>query len=530
MARADNDLDGARCVVIGAGMGGLCAAIALAARGAKVRVLERAPQPGGRAQRIALGGYSFDIGEPYILMPQFLGQVFSAAGLRLNDFLDLQPLATPTRVVMPVAAEGEEPARVDLHREQEALEAEFARFSEIDAGRVAPFLRRAAKLQRASELKHHLLPGGRLSASPRRGADTMLWRGRGLDPRSYEAMLRRAFRHETVRRAMGALTHRLGLSPHQTSAVAMVRGALAPRKGAWVPVGGMGAIVPALLRVAGELGVQIACGREVERIELEGGRVRAVIGIGPDGKPMKALRADVVVSTLDPVATMKRMMPQTRNVQRELSHRQRARLGRSGFLWMVGVREVPALFEHPETIFLPENEAETARQMDQWRVPAHRPPLFVWNGSAATPGLAPESGGALQFFLPMPAHDASRWRWDDAAADRTREELLERLEGLGLEGFEDLIEEERMVTPGEFATDPWRTGGVLFGRRSCGFGLGEGRLAGNGASRVPGLFFAGAWAPPGPILPLIAAGAMRAADGAADDFRTTRAVRQAMAR
>ena len=78
--------------VVGAGLGGLAAACTLAARGYAVTVFERNPWAGGKAAVLSLEGYRFDMGPTILTVPSVLHRIFSEAGERLEDSLDLVPL------------------------------------------------------------------------------------------------------------------------------------------------------------------------------------------------------------------------------------------------------------------------------------------------------------------------------------------------------------------------------------------------------------------------------------------------------
>ena len=73
-----------RVIVIGAGLGGLAAAIHLLRQDLDVTVLERQPDIGGRASRLAGGGYTFDMGPAMITMPSVLEGLFAVAGARFE--------------------------------------------------------------------------------------------------------------------------------------------------------------------------------------------------------------------------------------------------------------------------------------------------------------------------------------------------------------------------------------------------------------------------------------------------------------
>ena len=79
-----------RVVIIGAGMGGLTAAVRLAQQGLSVRIIEARPDAGGLASAFEKDGFLFDAG-PYILLDRpGLGWAFQSLGLELSEYLTLR--------------------------------------------------------------------------------------------------------------------------------------------------------------------------------------------------------------------------------------------------------------------------------------------------------------------------------------------------------------------------------------------------------------------------------------------------------
>ena len=110
-----------RVVVVGAGLGGLSAALRLAGAGREVTVLERAAVPGGRAGRLELGGYAFDTGPTVLTMPQLIADALGSVGERLEDWLELLPVDPVYRAYFP------DGSTLDVHAEVEAMAAEVER-------------------------------------------------------------------------------------------------------------------------------------------------------------------------------------------------------------------------------------------------------------------------------------------------------------------------------------------------------------------------------------------------------------------
>ena len=78
-----------RIIVVGAGIGGITAAIHLAKQGYKVTVIEKNSRPGGRCDRISRDGHHFDTGPTLMVMPLLYESEFSALGTSMYEVLDL---------------------------------------------------------------------------------------------------------------------------------------------------------------------------------------------------------------------------------------------------------------------------------------------------------------------------------------------------------------------------------------------------------------------------------------------------------
>ena len=92
---------GREVLVIGAGLGGLSAAVRLRAQGYRVTVVEQHDHPGGRCGLWEADGFRFDTGPTLLLMIDYLRQVFADAGRRLDDYLDLVQLDPNYRIYYP---------------------------------------------------------------------------------------------------------------------------------------------------------------------------------------------------------------------------------------------------------------------------------------------------------------------------------------------------------------------------------------------------------------------------------------------
>jgi phytoene desaturase len=83
---------GRRVIIVGAGFGGLAAAIRLAARGFEVEIFEKLDRPGGRARPLVKGGITFDAGPTVVTAPFMFDELFEICGRRRGDYVELLPV------------------------------------------------------------------------------------------------------------------------------------------------------------------------------------------------------------------------------------------------------------------------------------------------------------------------------------------------------------------------------------------------------------------------------------------------------
>jgi len=81
-----------RAIVIGAGLGGLAAAMRLGAKGYTVTVLDKLDRAGGRGSSITQDGHRFDLGPTIVTVPQVFESHWADCGLDFRADVDLRPL------------------------------------------------------------------------------------------------------------------------------------------------------------------------------------------------------------------------------------------------------------------------------------------------------------------------------------------------------------------------------------------------------------------------------------------------------
>jgi phytoene desaturase len=421
-----------RVAVVGAGPGGLAAALLLAREGLAVTVFEREPAVGGRTRTVhAPGGYRFDLGPTFFLYPQILAEIFAACGDRLEEHVELKRLDPQYHLLFEGG--GEIRATPDLAR----LEREIARLCPADAANVGAFLaENRAKLEAFKPVLAQSFSSPLDLVSP-----AMVAALRYLRPLStVDGDLRRFFSDPRVRLAFSFQTKYLGMSPFQCPSLFTILSFLEYEHGVFHPVGGCGAVSEAMAALARKLGVDIRLGTGVDRILYEDG---AAVGVEAGGERFAA--GSVVVNG-DFGHAVRRLIPEAMRRSWRDGKIDRAKISCSTFMLYLGIEgDVGDLAHH--TILLSRDYDRNIREITSGVLP-EQPSVYVQHAGATDPSMAPKGHTSLYVLVPVPnLRCPIDWAKE---APRYRTIILDRLKVLGLSGLESRIRYERIVTPNDW--------------------------------------------------------------------------------
>jgi phytoene dehydrogenase-like protein len=281
-----------KAVVVGAGMGGLAAALRLRQAGWEVEILEARGEAGGLAGDFELDGLPFDAG-PYVLLDRNgLEWSYRELGLELADQLDLRPLPQLYEVTSPEA-----PAV----RFVASLEETLAGLEESWPGSAAAYRRFVARTERVYS---RLEPLQRSRPSLRRLLAAGAWREAPFLLRPLGSVLARTGLPRPVQEAIGIWTHVAGQTLAEAPSPLAFVPQLVHRFGAWLPAGGIAEVPRSLARAAAHRGVEIRYGVRVRAIHRRGDRVTGVETA--DGR---FVPADAVIAGAGALAVYLELLP-----------------------------------------------------------------------------------------------------------------------------------------------------------------------------------------------------------------------------
>jgi phytoene desaturase len=470
-------------VIVGAGLGGLAAAIRLRAAGCDVTLVEREGRPGGRAGRIERDGYAFDTGPTVLTMPHLVDELFRLTGESFSDAVTLQRLDPAYRAVFHdgsvlhvragVDAMADEVADVCGHAEADRFrrlaghlhqlyEAEYGTFIDAQFDGVGDLVKPAA-LARLIRL------GGFRRLDALVGSFLSDWR------------LQRVFTFQ----AMYA-----GMSPFQALGVYAVIAYMDTIAGVYYPRGGVYAVSRALADLAVRAGVDLRLGTSVEAVEVVNGRAVAVRTEKGD-----RLAADVVVVNADLPAAYRDLLPAEVTPRRV----RKLRYSPSCVVVHLGLSERVQGAAHHNVHFA---RSFSASFDDILNGRMQRDASWFLTVPTVTDAtLAPDGAEVGYYLLPTPNLQTNQQLNWDAQGPREVERALDRLQAAGYGDVRAATVVREVVTPADWGRRGMAAG-TPFAASHHFLQTGPFRPA-NVAPRVRGLVFAGSSTTPGVGVPMV---------------------------
>jgi phytoene desaturase len=416
-------------VVVGAGLGGLSAALRLAGAGRQVTVIERDTVPGGRAGLLELDGFRFDTGPTVLTMPELIGDALACVNEDLDDWLDLRRVEPAYRASFADGSSLEVIADIEAMAEQ--INSVIGARDAAGYRRFATYARRLYDVERADFIDRNLDTPFDL-VRPSLARLVAMGGFRRLAPK-----VNTFFDDERLRRIFTFQSMYAGRSPYDALAIYAVIAYMDCIAGVWFPVGGMHAVPTALAAAATKHGVEIRCNTTATKVEMSGSRAVAVHT--SDGE---RIAADVVVLNPD-VASAWDLLPAA------VAPRRLAKLDYSpSCVLLLAGSSLPTSGMAHHTIHFGHAWRETFRELIEERVPARDPSLLVSVPTVSDPALAPPGKSSWYVLVPTPNLDgATDW---DSTGSGYRDQIVNRLERLGYDGFADAVEVESWTTPADW--------------------------------------------------------------------------------
>lgn len=428
--------------VIGAGFGGLAAAVRLGARGYRVTVIDRLDQPGGRAREFKQDGYTFDGGPTIITAPFLFEELFDLCGERMEDHVTLKALSPFYTVRF---ADGTE---LKYSADQDFMRAEIARFNPDDVAGYERLLEESRKGYEVGFVKMVDKPFHKLSAMVGAIPDLLTRRA----DRSIYKMVSRYLKDERLRMAFSFHPLFIGGNPMRASSVFGLILHLEKEAGVHYAMGGTNTLARALVKLIEGQGGSIIYGAEAEEILTDNKVAKGVrLACG------QRLLADVVVSNADAAWTHAKLLPKGRRwTEAKLT---RAAYSMGLFVWYFGTNRKFEDVPH-HTIMMGPRYGPLLKDIFDRKILPDDFSLYLHRPTATDPSMAPEGCDAFYVLSPVP-NLSGNVDWS-VEAEPYRQKIEAHLEATVIPGLRESVVTSRLMTPQEFEADYLSLNGAAF--------------------------------------------------------------------
>jgi phytoene desaturase len=418
-------------VVVGAGFGGIAAALRAKALGCDVTIVDKTPYPGGRAQRFQVGSYKHDAGPTVITAPFLFDELFALFGKDRADYVEFKALDTWYRFVY------DDGTHFDYGGDGHRIEAAIAAISPDDVKGYRKLLAASKNIYQLGfeQLAHR--PFHRIM-SMIKVIPQMLRLG---SYRSVWQLVCRYLKHDKIRQAFSIQPLLVGGNPFDTTCIYSLIHYLERAHGVHFAMGGTQALVDALTKLMQEEGIKVVLNHEVVKFETQQKRITAIVLDSGD-----AIACDYCISNMDPLYLYRELLPDHASRVARI-RRKVAKPSMGLFVLFFGSPEQYSTVQHHTIILgkaykpLLDDIFHRGKLSEDISIYLHRP-------TATDSSFAAEGCDSFYALVPVP-NLKSDINWNEVS-DAFQARVLQRLDETVLPGIKEKAESVFAMTPLDF--------------------------------------------------------------------------------
>jgi len=486
-----------RVSIIGAGLGGLSAAISLKAEGYDVEIFEKNQRIGGKLNVMETDGFTFDLGPSIFTLPQFFEALFERAGKKMEDYVQLDPVTPHWRNFF------EHHATIDLYEEEDLMRKELDKL-EGDAAKHWQELQ--AFLDYGRE-QYKVCNDGYFA----QGLDN-LWEfirhykfkllSGEIDYKNTMAeSIEERFSDPKMRQIFEYFIKYVGSSALDAPGYMNLMPLIQFDYGLWYVRGGMYNLANGLGKLMKEMGIKVHLNADASAIEKNGSQVTGVKLADGTVYP-----SDIVVSNMEVIPCYEKLLNEPQKFTKKL---EKFAPACSGIVLHLGTNKLfPQLAHH--NFFYSENQHKHFQTVFHKNQLPDDPTIYVVAPTRTDPTKAPEGCDNIKILPHIPPlEEGSGITHEDYVALKDR--CIDKMERCGLTGLRESIITEDLLTPVDIEKMYRSNKGSIYGvvtdwKKNYGF------KAPKTSSKYGNLYFTGGSTNPGGGMPMVILSGQNCAD------------------
>ena len=471
--------------VVGAGLGGLSAAIRLANKGFEVDLYEQNNTPGGKACEIKEMGYRFDTGPSLLTMPQVIKDLFAECGENIEDYLSINRLELICKYFYP------DDSIINAYSDPQKFGKEIDDKTSDNSASLYKYLNYCKTIyELAGDLFLTKDPSSVSTYLNSKALKTLLNVSK-IDPfRTINEANESFFKDQRLVQLFNRYATYNGSNPYLAPATLNIIPHVEYNQGSFIPVGGIYSISRALHKLAEKKGVNIFLNQKVDEIILENKEAKAI------KVNDKIIKYDKIISNVDVNFTFKNLI---KNFDSREARRYEKKLPSfSGLVFYWGIKKNFPELETHNILFSRDYKKEFDDLFDNKTI-HNDPTIYIYISSKLNNEDAP--AGKENWFVMVNAPHIKNQNWE-SEIKTARKNVVKKINNFLNTDIESLIEFERIMSPVDIQN---RTGsylGSIYGISSNDKFAAFMRQS-NKSKTVKNLYFCGGSAHPGGGIPLV---------------------------
>lgn len=474
-----------RIAVIGAGLGGLSAAIRLANAGFEVHLFEKNSFAGGKASELREQGFRFDTGPSLLTMPYVLQDLFRECNENINDYLKLNKLETICRYFYP------DGTIINAYSDTDKFGEEISAKTSDDEESLNSFFKYSETIfNLTSDLFLFNSPTKIKTFLNRKALRTLLKVNKIDAFRTVDQAVSSFFSDKKLIQLFDRYATYNGSNPFEAPATLNIIPYVEYFPGSFLPEGGIFQITKALVSLGEKKGVNFHFQSSVEKILLND---RTATGLIVNGKE---IYFDKIISNADVNYTYNKLLNDS--ISFEGKRYKKLKPSLSGLVFYWGINSVNKALETHNIIFS-ENYKKEFDDLTKQNIIPEDPTIYIYISSKLNNNDAPDGMENWFVMINAPYDKGQNWSSEIQKARKIVIEKINRTLGLNIE---ENILFEKMLTPKDLENKTSAYKGSIYGissdKRTSAF-----LRQPNKSRSIKNLYFCGGSAHPGGGIPLV---------------------------
>ncbi len=421
-----------KSIVIGAGFGGIAAALRLKAKKHDVTIIEKQNELGGRARVFKKNGFTFDAGPTVITAPYLINELFELFNKDPKDYINITPLSIWYRFIF------EDGTKFDYSGNEDLMKRQIEKINKIDVEGYQSLVKFTKKIFDKGFTELADVPFDKPFFMIKQLPSL-------LSLKSYKSvysLVSSYVKNEKLRRMLSMHPLLVGGNPFTTTSIYGLILYLEKKWGIHYSMGGTGQIIKGLEKLMIDEKIEIIKGREVINIISKDNKIQS---IKLDNQ--KEISANNIICNADPPAVYEKLLIQ-KNYQPFFKwKKKRMEYSMGLFVYYFGTKKIYSDVKH-HTIKFGKKYKEHLNDIFDNKKLNNDISYYLHRPTATDKSMAPEGHDCFYVLVPVP-NNQSKIDWS-TQGDKIKNLVIDKMEKDLLPDLKKNIVEELYVTPDYF--------------------------------------------------------------------------------